>query len=67
MELPVSFRQNHYAKALGVDIEDLSVNEVLNQSWKHPDLKESDSRWTRSAYKSAIKKMISVPSATLCP
>ena len=42
MELPVSFRlKNRYAKALGVDVEDLSVNEVLNLIMETPRILKS--------------------------
>ena len=53
--------KNRYAKALGVDIEDLSVNEVLNLIMETPRILKSPILVDENACKLATRKTIFVP------
>ena len=54
--------KNRYAKSLGVDIEDLSVNEVIDIIMETPRILKSPILVDDNVSKWVIKKMIFVPS-----
>ncbi len=68
MALQVSFLQkNRYAKnSGGVDIEDLSMNEVIDIILETPRISESPILVITSDFKLVIRKMIFGPFTTFC-